>query len=165
MIPKLPNLRLHPSLRLRLPRHLQTALRRAYRLLPGRSFWKGEFALFISVAVAVLFHLADAPREATITPFPLLPGFEIHPEPWLHMALWRVRVMVLYVVIYFAVPRLWLFVTVLFFLEFIDLIDYLLRYGQDYFRGVDANTAKVLACLLFGSVSLIKFIRQHENKG
>lgn len=159
MIPRLRNqLRSLPNAL----RVLPIALRQASHLLRDRNLWKGEFLLFASVTAGVLFHLADAPRDAVITPFPFIPTFPIHPEPWLHMALWRVRLLILYMVIYFAVPRMWIFTTVLFFLELIDLIDYLLRYGQDYLPGIDANTFKVIACLIIGLVSLIKSIRKHE---
>jgi hypothetical protein len=110
---------------------------------------KAIFFLFMSVFVGTWFHFTPKDKDLLWTPFPMLPGFEIHPEPWLHMALWRVRLLFSYAAFLEVAPKLSVLAWGLIWMEAGDEFDYLLRYGQDYLPFVDTNVIKSLGFLYF----------------
>lgn len=118
-------------------------------------------AASLSGSIAMYYVTSDP--HALIHPFPFC-DIDIHPQAYVHLGMWRVRSMLLISALYIALPRYWKMLTVFFFLEFIDLLDFGFRYGEDfYFKGLDMNTIKLIVYILFIGYNLIKNNRETPN--
>lgn len=120
--------------------------------------------LFFGCIIGIGMYMLPRDVKVVWYPFPYVPDLGIHPQSWAHMALWRIKFAIVFIVLQHKWPRFKTMFAVFFWLEIIDVVDFLLRYGKDFYGIVNFDTflLKIVVWTFLIGRNLLLINRNHH---